>query len=394
MKPIKACIIGTGFVGLAHIEAVRRLGFVEVAALVEPDAKSAEAHARELGIPRWYTHYEEMLQDREIQVVHNCTPNHLHFPINREVILAGKHILSEKPLAISTQETRELLRLARENKVVHGVNFNYRQYPIIKQLAYMVQNGDLGKVHLLHGSYLQDWLLLETDYNWRLDPAVGGESRAVADIGSHWCDTVQYVTGQKITRVCADLATVLPVRIKPAQKKDTYERQAAAGEDTPEAEEAGEPVAVSTEDYASVLLQFDGGGKGAFTVSQVSAGRKNRLTFELAGSLKSAFWNQEEPEKLWVGHRDRPNEILLSDPALFAPEALSAPHYPGGHNEGWPDSLRNMMFHFYSFIREGKDPLQDKGDFATFADGHRSMCITDAVLASHRAGGWVEVHCD
>jgi predicted dehydrogenase len=293
-------------------------------------------------------------------------------------------VLSEKPLAMSSEESAELLALVKEHKVIHGVNFNYRQFPIVKQLETMIQNGELGKVNLVHGSYLQDWLLFETDFNWRLAPEVGGKSRAVADIGSHWCDTVQYVTGKKIVEVFADLATVIPVRKKSTSNVATFGSQN-------DQEETYEDIPINTEDYASVLIRFEDGTKGVFTVSQVSAGRKNRLSFEINGSQHSAYWNQEEPEKLWIGHRNQPNEFLLADPALFAPEARGAIHHPGGHNEGWPDALKNGMLNFYTFIREDKDPLSDPANFATFEDGHLSMCITDAILKSHQQQKWVKV---
>ena len=384
MKKIKVGIIGTGFIGPTHIEAIRRLGFVEVVGLAETSQETAEKKAVELGIPKAYGDYREMLKDSEIQVVHNCTPNHLHFAINKEIILAGKHVVSEKPLAMNSHESAELLELAEKHGVVHAVNFNYRQHASIQNLQTKITNGDLGKVNLVHGSYLQDWLLYETDYNWRLAPEVGGKSRAVADIGSHWCDTVQFVTGKKIVEVFADLATVIPVRKKPAGNVATF------GDQKKEDMEY-EDVLINTEDYASVLVRFEDGSSGVFTVSQVSAGRKNRLSFEINGSLSSVFWNQEEPEKLWIGHRDKANEVLLADPALFSAEARSAIHHPGGHNEGWPDALKNMMLNFYSFVREGKNLKTDTHKFATFVDGHISMCITDAILESHQQQKWVKV---
>jgi predicted dehydrogenase len=387
MRKIKVGIIGTGFIGPTHIEAIRRLGFVEVAGLAETSQEKAEKKAAELGIPKAFGDYREMLQDPEIQVIHNCTPNNLHFAINKEIILAGKHVLSEKPLAMNSKESAELLALAKKQGVVHGVNFNYRQHASVQNLQAKIANGDLGKVNLVHGSYLQDWLLYETDFNWRLAPDVGGKSRAVADIGSHWCDTVQYVTGKKIVEVFADLATIIPVRKKPKATVATFGAQ-----NTEETEY--ENVQINTEDYASVLVRFEDGSRGVFTVSQVSAGRKNRLSFEINGSQSSAFWNQEEPEKLWIGHRDKPNEILLADPALFAPAAKSAIHHPGGHNEGWPDALKNMMLNFYTFIREGKNPLKDKPNFTTFEDGHISMSITDAILESNEQQRWVKVKVD
>ncbi|WP_047152258.1 Gfo/Idh/MocA family protein [Aneurinibacillus tyrosinisolvens] len=384
MEKIKVGIIGTGFIGPTHIEAIRRLGFVEVVGVAGSSKEAAEKKATELGIAKAYSDYREMLRDSEIQVVHNCAPNHLHFTMNKEIILSGKHVLSEKPLAMNSKESAELLALAKKHKAVHGVNFNYRQFPIVQQLATMIKNEELGKVNAVHGSYLQDWLLFDTDFNWRLDPELGGKTRAVADIGSHWCDTVQYVTGKRIVEVFADMATVIPVRKKPKYNASTFGTEKAQ-------EEIYEDVPIKTEDYASVLLRFNDGTRGVFTVSQVSAGRKNRLSFEIDGSKNSAYWNQEEPEKLWIGHRDKPNEILLADPSLFTPEAQSSIHHPGGHNEGWPDALKNMMLHFYTFIREGKDPQSDKTNFATFEDGHVSMCITDAILESHQQQKWVKV---
>ncbi|WNS78787.1 Gfo/Idh/MocA family oxidoreductase [Domibacillus sp. DTU_2020_1001157_1_SI_ALB_TIR_016] len=384
MEKIKSGIIGTGFIGPTHIEAIRRLGFVEVIGLAGHNKDTTEKKAAELGISKVYEHYRDMLQDSEIQVVHNCTPNHLHFEINKEIILEGKHVLSEKPLAISCKESSELLALAKKQNIVHGVNFNYRQFPIIKQLKAMIANEELGKVNLVHGSYLQDWLLFDTDFSWRLTAETGGKSRAVADIGSHWCDTVQYVLGKKIVEVFADLATVIPVRKKPVSNISTFGAHKAQ-------DEVYEDITIDTEDYASVLVRFDDGTRGAFTVSQVSAGRKNKLEFEINGSQHSACWNQEEPEKLWIGHRDKANEILLADPSLFVPEARDSIHHPGGHNEGWPDALKNMMNNFYTYILEEKLPSSDRANFATFEDGHLSMCITEAILESHKKQKWVKV---
>jgi predicted dehydrogenase len=384
MEKIKVGIIGTGFIGPTHIEAIRRLGFVEVVGLAEMGQDLADKKAAELGIPKAYGDYCDMLKESEIQVVHNCTPNHLHFAINKEIILAGKHVISEKPLAMNSEESLVLLGLAKKHGVVHGVNFNYRQHASVQNLRAKIAIGDLGKVNLVHGSYLQDWLLYATDYNWRLAPEVGGKSRAIADIGSHWCDTVQFVTGKKIVEVFADLATVIPVRKKPKTNVATFGAQSSE-------ELEYEDVPINTEDYASVLFCFEDGSRGVFIVSQVSAGRKNRLSFEINCSKNSVFWNQEEPEKLWIGHRDKPNEILLADPALFASQAKSAIHHPGGHNEGWPDALKNMMLNFYTFIREGKSLETDKPNFATFEDGHVSMCITDAILESHSDQKWVKV---
>ncbi|WP_271753269.1 Gfo/Idh/MocA family protein [Cohnella sp. JJ-181] len=385
MPKIRVGVIGTGFIGPAHIEAMRRLGFVEVVALAQNGEEKAREKAAKLGVPLAYGDYRELLLNPDIDAVHNCTPNHLHFEINKAIIAAGKHVLSEKPLAITSRESAELLRLARERGIVHGVHFNYRQFPMMKQLAQMVKQGEFGPIHLVHGGYLQDWLLFDTDFNWRLDQAAGGRSRAVADIGSHWCDTVQYVTGKRIAAVFADLRTIHPIRKKPVAGGVTFGLQTDGGET------AYEELPVITEDHASVLVRFEDGSKGSFTVSQVSAGRKNALSFELNGSRKSAHWKQEEPASLWIGHRDKPNEVLMADPSLFLEEARASIHHPGGHTEGWPDSLKNMMLQYYTFIRDGKDPSKDTPSFATFEDGHLSMCITEAILQSHEEERWINI---
>lgn len=381
---IKAGIVGTGFIGPAHIEAIRRLGFVEVIALADSDMEIARKKADELHIPLAYGNYQDMLNNDDIQVIHNCTPNHLHFEINKAAIVAGKHILSEKPLAVSSEESGELLKLAKQHQVVHGVNFNYRQYPMMKQLNQMIKEDELGDLYLVHGSYLQDWMLYDTDFNWRLLGNLGGQSRALADIGSHWCDTVQYVTGKKIAKVFADLWTVHPVRKRVKGSSLTFAKQQQA--------EEYDEIPVSTEDYASVLIRFEDGSRGVFTVSQVSAGRKNSLSFEINGSKKSVYWQQENPAQMWIGYRDQPNESLIADPALFLQEARGSIHHPGGHGEGWPDAMKNGMLHFYRFIYEGKSLSLDKPEFATFEDGHRSMCVTEAILKSYQTQQWVDVN--
>lgn len=386
MRKIKAAVIGTGFIGPTHIEAIRRLGFAEVVAISGSDLAKTRKKADELNIGRAYDDYRLILEDPEIEVVHNCTPNHLHYQVNRDSILAGKHILSEKPLTLNSAQSGELLKLVREKGVIHGVNFNYRQYPLVQQLRQLIKEKELGQLHLVHGSYLQDWLLYDTDFNWRLQSEVGGKLRAIADIGSHWYDTVQHVIGQQITEVFADLATAIPTRKRSTSGSLTFGRSEGAS--------LFEEVPIDTEDFGTVLLKFNNGIRGVFTVSQISAGRKNRLSFEVDGSTSSSYWNQEEPEKLWRGYRDQPNQMLLADPALLLPEAQNYIHYPGGHNQGWPDGMKNMMNHFYSAIRDKKDPMKDPMAFATFEDGHRSMCVLDAILESYQCGKWVKVCYD
>lgn len=377
---IKVGIIGSGFIGPAHIEALRRLGFVQVVALCDGSLSQAQEKARQLNVPFAYGSVEELLAHPELQVVHNCTPNHLHAQINRQILQAGKHLFSEKPLCMTAQEARELVTLAEQTGVVHGVSFVYRQFAMVRQAASMMREGSLGRLFASHGSYLQDWMLLETDYNWRVDPTVGGASRAVADIGSHWCDTVQFVTGRRITEVMADLSIVWPTRKANLTGAQTFSH-----------DEQGRYAdkSVSTEDFASVLLRFDDGSKGSFSVSQVSAGRKNRLSFEINGSQQSVAWDQEIPQQLWIGHRAQANQLLTDDPGLMNRDVADSAHFPGGHIEGWPDAFKNMMGQFYRAVQAGKMPEQPL--FATFYDGAEVMYIIDAILKSHQQQRWVRV---
>lgn len=382
-KTIKAGIIGTGFIGPAHVEAARRLGNVQIVALAEANQELADAKAAEMSIPTAYGDYREMLADAEIQVVHNCTPNHLHFAINKDILAAGKHVISEKPLAMNAEESSELVKLAKESGKIHAVDFNYRFYPLVQHARAMVEAGEVGDVYAIHGSYLQDWLYYDTDWNWRLQPELSGESRAVADIGSHWCDLLQFISGQTITRVMADLRTIHAQRMKPKQEVETY----AGKELTPEDYEA-QPI--NTEDYGSVLFELSGGAHGVFTVSQVSAGRKNRLYFELDGSKCALAWDQETPNEMWIGHREKANELLAKDPSLLHEEAREYAHYPGGHPEAYPDGPKNLFRNVYRAVAEGGS-IPSNPDWSTFLDGHKEVAICEAILASNKAKKWTEV---
>ncbi|WP_443091685.1 Gfo/Idh/MocA family protein [Basfia succiniciproducens] len=382
MKKINVGIIGTGFIGAAHIEAIRRLGFVDVIALAENNQQLAEQKAKELNIPLAYDCVDKLLANPDIQVVHNCTPNHLHFAINKKVILAGKHVFSEKPLCLTSQEADELTSLAEQQGVTTAVGFVYRNFAMVQQAADMVRDQQIGRVFAVNGHYLQDWMLLETDYNWRVDPKVGGKSRTVADIGSHWCDTVQFVTGKKIKEVFADMSIVYPTR-KASKQVESFV--------TVNADSSYELKPVETEDYASVLVRFEDGSKGSFTVSQVSAGHKNDLTFDISGSEKSLHWEQETPQYLKIGYRQQANQILCDDPSLVNPAVRAYNHFPGGHIEGWPDAFKNMMLAFYAFIAEGKDPQQDTAKFAMFKDGAQIVHIVDTIIESAQQGKWISV---
>ena len=380
MRKIKAGIVGTGFIGPAHVEAVRRLGFVEVVALAERDQATADQKAALLGLPRAYGDYRDLLADADVEVVHNCTPNNLHYEVNTAILEAGKHCISEKPLAMNTDESRALVALAAKTGLVNAVDFNYRFYPLVQHAKAMCADGDVGEVYAIHGSYLQDWLYLDTDYNWRLEPEVSGESRAVADIGSHWCDLVQFITGRTITEVYGDLVTVHKTRKKPKGPIETYAGKLLKPEDY-------QAVPIGTEDYATVLFVLDNGVHGAFTVCQVAAGRKNRLYYEIDGGKCALSWDQERPNELWVGYREKANEVVIKDPSLLKEAARPYAHYPGGHPEGYPDGPKNLFRNVYLKVAGDANALP----FSTFEEGHREVAICEAILQSHRARQWTKV---
>jgi predicted dehydrogenase len=371
---MRAAVVGTGFVGVLHVEALRRLG-VEVLGVVGSSPERVRAKGLEP-----YDSLEALLSDDRVDIVHLTTPNHLHYEQAKAVLAAGKHVVCEKPLALDSAQSAELLELAERSGLVHCTNFNVRFYPQCQEARALVADGRLGDVWNVHGGYLQDWLLLPTDWNWRLEPEKGGELRAVSDIGSHWLDLVQFVTGRRVVEIVADLATTIPVRRRPVGEVETF---AAAGE------VEREDAPMTTDDLAHVLLRFDGGGLGSAVVSQVSAGRKNSLRFEVDGSVGALAWDSERPEELWLGHRGRPNELLLRSPALLEPEAAVRTTLPAGHAEGFADTFKELYRAVYKAVAAGGMP--DEPDFPTFADGHRENVLAEAVLRSARERRWVEV---
>ncbi|TYG34734.1 Gfo/Idh/MocA family oxidoreductase [Lonepinella koalarum] len=383
MNKIKVGIIGTGFIGVAHIEAIRRLGFVEVIAIAESNLELAEKKAKQLSIPLVYDSVDKLLANPDIQAVHNCTPNHLHAEINKKIIQSGKHVFSEKPLCLTADEADELVKLATQHQVIHGVSFVYRNFAMVQQAADMIRQQELGRIFNVHGSYLQDWLLFDTDYNWRIDHKIGGASRAVADIGSHWCDTIQFVTGKKIVAVFADLTTVHPVR-KEGKNQETFTNTQNINKEYIE-----KPV--TTEDYGMILLHFEDGSKGSFIVSQVSAGHKNDFVFNIDGNQKSLHWEQENPQYLKIGYRQKANQILCDDPSLVNASVAPNIHFPGGHIDGWHDAFTNMLQKFYRFIAENKQINKDPVDFATFTEGAYIVHIVEAILQSAKTEKWVNV---
>ncbi len=380
MKRIRAGVIGMGFIGPAHIEALRRLPNVDVMALADADQAAADAKAAGLAVPDAYGDYRALLAKSDIDVVHICTPNHLHAPMAMDALNAGKHVVCEKPLAMDVKEGEALVSLAAKKALVNAVHFNIRYYPLMRQAKLMREKGELGSILAVHGSYLQDWLLYPTDYNWRLEPSLSGRSRAVADIGSHWMDLVEYVSGLRITEVMADAATFHAVRKKPLKPVDTFAGKLLTPEEYKD-------IPIDTEDYASILFHCDNGAHGVLTVSQVSAGRKNRLSFELDGARQAMAWDSESPNRLWIGKRDGPNEELFRDPSLAYPEARSLMSFPGGHNEGFPDTSKQIFREIYGHIADGRGTPT----VPTFADGLRELVLVEAILRSAGSGAWVRV---
>ncbi len=376
---LRAAVIGAGFVGRAHIEALRRLAIPVQGVLGSSLARTQEA-CRSLGIARAYESMEELAKDASVDVVHVCTPNRLHFPETESALRGGKHVMCEKPLAMNTQETAALVELAKKRERVGAVTYNLRYYPLCQEAHALVEQGAIGEPRIAYGSYLQDWLFYPTDWNWRLDPELGGAMRAVADIGTHWLDLICWITGRNLKELCADLATVIPVRQRPTGPVETFKKTA----DT-----ATEPVRMTTDDYGSILLHFEGGLRGVMTVSQVSAGRKNRMWFEIDGSEGSLAWDEEEPNLLWIGSRKEANRFLIKDPSLMSPQARGYAAYPAGHAEGYPDTFVQLFKDLYGYITAGD--FAAPRSFPTFETGHYEVQLCELIALSARERRWVDV---
>ncbi len=371
-------ITGTGFMGAVHAEALKRLHLNVIGIHGSSPKKSLSASA-ELSIPRAYEDYQKLISDPDVDAVHITTPNRHHFPMAMAALEAGKHVLCEKPLAMTSSESATLAKLASSKELAAGVNYNIRFYPLCLETRHRLKTGTLGDVHSIMGSYAQDWLLYETDYNWRVLAEEGGKLRAIADIGTHLLDLVQSMTGLKVTEILADLHTIHPTRQRPQGEVQTF--TSAQGET--------QSVPIETEDLGTLLLRFDNGAKGSLFVSQATAGRKNCLRYEIAGRQGSVAWNSEEPNVLWLGHRDKPNETLVKDPFITSAEASSFTAYPGGHAEGFPDTFKMCFRAFYDYIAAGD--FTAPHSFPTFEDGHREIVLCEAVLKSHEEERWVQV---
>ena len=380
LNDIKAGVVGIGFIGVAHVEALRRLG-VTVVGIVGSSPERARAKAETVGLPPVYDSVDHLAADPEVDVIHIASPNHAHADQVRTAIAAGKHVVCEKPLALSSEDTADLVSRAAAAGVVNAVCFNIRFYPANHQAQALVADGAIGSPRFITGSYHQDWLLRATDWNWRLQPEEAGGLRAVADIGSHWLDLASFVSGQRVSEVMADLHTLVPVRRHPAGPVETF---AAVAEDEKLVEEE-----MTSDDAAGILLRYEDGARGAVTISQVSAGQKNSVRYEVAGSESAVRWFSGEPEDLVIGHRGRANEILSRDPALYSPSASRLIAYPGGHVEGFPDTFRALFSMVYADIAAGGP--SDAPAYPTFADGHDVTLVTDAIATSHHNQQWTTV---
>lgn len=379
MKPTRTAIFGTGFMGRVHLEAVRRVELVEAAAIV---GRSAEVTAR-LGagfaVPMVTTDYRDVLRDPAIDAVHICTPNAQHFSMAKDALLAGKHVICEKPLTTTVGEAEELVALAARQKLRNCVCHNLRYYPMVQQMRALREAGDLGEILVVQGTYSQDWLLYDTDWNWRVDAKAAGPSRCMADIGSHYFDMAEHVTGLRVTSLCADLQTFHATRKKPKHSVETFANKLMGPEDYVE-------TPIETEDFGAVLFRMGPRTRGCMTASQVSAGRKNAFRLEVYGTRSSVAWNQERPDELWVGHRDSGNAVFVKDPSLLKPDARSYADLPGGHSEGYDDTFKQVFRRFYSSVKASGAP-----EYPQFVDGLRQLVILDAVLESHRSRRWVDV---
>jgi predicted dehydrogenase len=387
--PLRVAVAGTGFIGEVHAHAARRAGAHLVGVAASTPASSRQAADR-LGADRAFADAEALAGAPDVDVVHICTPNHLHARLVEVALAAGKHVICEKPLATDAATARRLSAAAADGGLVATVPFVYRFYPLAREARARVASGAIGPVRLLHGCYLQDWLATEADDNWRVDPDLAGASRAFADIGSHWCDLVEFVTGDRLAAVCAETVTAVPERVS-AAGTHAFAPAAADGPpagDGPRAVRAAERRTVTTEDITVVLFRTRAGVVGSVVVSQVSPGRKNRLQFEIAGADATLSFDQEQPETLWVGRRGS-SELVVRDPAHLDPAAAPYAVLPPGHPQGYQDCFDAFVADTYRAVRSGGAAAVD--GLPTFADGARAADITDAVLRSARSGGWEDV---
>lgn len=369
MNKLRVGLIGTGLIGKQHAESISRIPGIELVAITEQNVESLKTQGEFLRANA-YTDYKEMIDTEKLDVIHNCTPNVFHYEINKYALERGVHVYSEKPLAITVEQGIELTELARNKGLANGVNFNYRNNAMVQDMRMRMKKNDAGKCFLIHGRYIQDWLLYETDFNWRLETKDGGSSRAIADIGSHWFDTVQTVTGRKVTSVYARNFISHPTR-----KKNVAGKQV--------------DVTIETEDGSMILFEMEDGVKGTLLVSQVSAGYKNNLFISVDCEKYSMRWDQEQSDRLIIGARDKAQTHLYAAPDAVDAEASRYATLPSGHPMGWADAFTNGIREFYTSIFN-KSYTQGT-TYSNFENATYVMKIVDACMKSDTSGLWEKI---
>lgn len=378
MRRLKVAILGTGFIGRVHLEALRQVEFLDVVAVADKNTDSAESLGSGFNIPA--TGVSEILRDGSIDAVHICTPNTLHYPMVKDALAAGKHVVCEKPLATTVHEAAELVELATERKLRNCVGYTLRYYPMVQQMRCMREDGDLGEILVVHGNYSQDWLMNDTDWNWRIDSKSGGPSRTMADIGSHWFDLAEHITGLQVSSLSGEMQTFYKTRKRPRSSVETFANKMLVANDyiaTP----------VDTEDFGAVIFRMGERARGSVLASQVSAGRKNRLSIEVYGTKAAASWDGEHPNDLWIGHRNTGNQLIVKDPSLLKQAAQGFADLPGGHAEGYGDTFRQVFRRFYASIEKPEKSV----DYPQFTDGLRQLVILQAEMESNRTRKWIDV---
>jgi len=371
MKKFRTGIVGAGFIGIAHVEALRRLGNIDVVALSE--RYNCKEKAKQLFIEHAYEDFKKMIDEQELDFVHICTPNNTHFQIAKYALENNINVILEKPMTFTVEEAEILTKLVDENNLINAVNFHNRLYPTSIHIKNLIQTKEIGDIITINGSYLQDWLLYDTDYSWRLNSKESGLTRAVADIGSHWMDLVEYLTGLKIVEVLAEFKTQYPIRKKPIGNVESFSNKK---------NDDYEPVEIDTEDLALLVFKFNNGAIGSSTISQVSAGNKNNLNVQISGTKASLNWSLPDLENIHVGYRDQPNKIIPKDYSMTS-DATSAIDYPAGHTEGFPDAIKQVFKEVYN-------QPNDK-HYADFSDGLRQMVLSDKIYESAKNRKWIKI---
>ncbi len=378
MKIKTAAVIGTGFIGTVHVESIRRTG-VTVKGVLSGSAESTKRGAENLSVATQYKSVQEICSDKDVTVVHVTSPNALHYPQVKQLMSSGKHVICEKPLALTANEGIDLLNLANKSGLVNATCFNTRFYPMVHEARSIVKSDLIGIPRYIKGHYHQDWLTLESDWNWRLEAELAGQLRAVADIGSHLIDQICFVSGLEIFEVMAELHTLVQTRQKPTGPVQTF---------TIDTSTQRESVKMSSDDAAGILIRFTNGARATISISQISSGRKNSLNWEISGPAGSLAFDSENPEQLWIGHRGQPNQIFHKDPSMLSPSASKISFYPGGHVEGFSETFRGLFESVYADIESDSR----SANYPTFADGVRSLQVTDAIAESSQKSSWIKVN--